>query len=484
MRESQDGQSRGGGASISEKRDSGLVRVRASRPHLLLRHHDRPEVYKLKNYVKEGGYEAQKRVLGRVSREKLTDWMAAAHLRGRGGAGQPVAKKWRRVADVPGQRYVIANGDESEPGTFKDKELMEENPHQLIEGVVLSAYAVQATKAIIYIRLEYELAQERVKAALIEAEKAGLIGTDILGTGVDVEIEIFVSGGAYICGEQTALIESIEGNLPIPRPKPPYPTVYGLWGRPTVVQNIETLMGVPLVISEGPKKFAAMGLPEAPGPKVFSMSGHVARPGNYELPMGATMRDLLDVAGGMKHGRFKAALTGGAASGFITAEHLDIPLSFDTLAAIGGEFGTGAIMVFDHHTCMVGATQSLMRFFRDESCGKCTPCRDGTQFMHQWLTNLEEGCGTQKEIDMLAHIVGLVPGTTCCALSDGACLPVRTGLEYFMDEFRYHVTHGTCPPGERHMHLPHDDVVGTFYGDHVDTLPIVQVTHGEPADDD
>jgi NADH-quinone oxidoreductase subunit F len=431
-------------------------------------------VWRLKNYFDLGGYAALHTVLGKVPPEELTEWLAVSKLRGRGGAGQPVAKKWRRVADVPGQRYVIANGDESEPGTFKDRELMEENPHQLLEGMVLAAYAVGATRAIVYVRLEYELAQQRVARAIEEAREAGVIGPDILGTGVEVEFELFISGGAYICGEQTALIETIEGKLPIPRPKPPYPTVNGLWGRPTVVQNIETLMAIPLVVTETPEGFAAIGAPTAPGPKVYSLSGHVSRPGNYEFPMGTPLSTLLDAAGGVLHGhRFKAALTGGAASGFITKDHLDVPLEFDAVKAIGGEFGTGAIMVFDHHTCMVSATQSLLRFFRDESCGKCTPCRDGTLLMHAWLADLEEGRGSLTEIANLERLAHSVPGTTCCALADGACLPVRTALTYFRDEFVHHVSHRTCPPGAHHVRLPYDAAAGTFHEVHTGHLPVI-----------
>ncbi|MDH5527738.1 MAG: SLBB domain-containing protein [Nitrospirota bacterium] len=437
----------------------------------LLRHLEHPNIHRLADYRKAGGYSTVQQVLGKVSREDLTEWLAVSNLRGRGGAGQPVAKKWRRVADVPGQRYVIANGDESEPGAFKDRELMECNPHQLIEGLILSAYAVKATRAIIYIRLEYELAQERVGRALKEAEDAGIIGGDVMGTGVEVEFEIFVSGGAYICGEQTALIESVEGKLPYPRPKPPYPTVYGLWGRPTVVQNIETLSAIPVVVGLGPENFAAIGSPLAPGPKVYSVSGHVSKPGNYELPMGTTLRQLIAVCGGISEGRrFKAALPGGAASGFLTEDHLDLPLDFESLKAMGGEFGTGTVMIFDQHTCMVGAAQSLLRFFHDESCGKCTPCREGTRFMFQWLTALETGHGSQADIDALARLSGAVPGTTCCALADGACLPVATGLMYFMDEFTYHAQHGTCPPGEEHIHLPHDDVQGAFHDERAPAL--------------
>jgi len=440
----------------------------------LLRHRACPEVWRLRNYFDVGGYRSLHQVLGRVLPAELTEWLAESKLRGRGGAGQPVAKKWRRVADVPGQRYVIANGDESEPGTFKDRELMEENPHQLLEGMVLTAYATGATRAIAYVRLEYERAQERVAHAIAEAREAGLIGPDILGTGVEVEFELFVSGGAYICGEQTALIETIEGKLPIPRPKPPYPTVSGLWGRPTVVQNIETLMAIPLVVSETPAGFAAIGAPTAPGPKVYSLSGHVARPGNYEFPMGTSLRALLEAAGGIPGGRrFKAALTGGAASGFITADDLDLPLEFDAVKAVGGEFGTGAIMVFDAGTCMVSAVQSLLRFFRDESCGKCTPCRDGTYLMHAWLTDLEEGRGGLREIENLERLATTVPGTTCCALADGACLPVRTALAHFRDEFVYHAEKGCCPPHVHHVRLPYDAETGTFHDDRAGHLPLI-----------
>ncbi|MFQ5507993.1 MAG: NADH-quinone oxidoreductase subunit F [Leptospirillia bacterium] len=462
-----------------------MIAKRPTKTHTLLRHRDYPGIHQLKNYMASGGYRTVGEVVERVSREDFTEQMAIAHVRGRGGAGQPIAKKWRRVADVEGVRYVIANGDESEPGTFKDKELMEENPHQLIEGMILTAWAVKATRAIIYVRLEYELAQERVAQAIADASAAGIIGPNVMGTGMELEFEMFVSGGAYICGEQTALIESIEGNLPIPRPKPPYPTVYGLWGRPTVVQNIETLMTIPVAVGMGAEAFAATGSPGSPGPKVFSLSGHVTCPGNYEFPMGTTLRELIDAAGGMAGGeRFKAALPGGAASAFLSVDHLDTPLDFDALGALGKEFGTGAIMVFDQHTCMVGATQSLMRFFRDESCGKCTPCRDGTRFMHQWLTRLEEGDGSMADVDALARLASQVPGTTCCALSDGACMPVASALSHFFDEFLYHIENGACPPGERHMHLPYDDVPGHFHDCQVDpwndpesgSLPLVMPT--------
>jgi NADH-quinone oxidoreductase subunit F len=443
-------------------------------PYRLLRHRDLPEVWRLRNYFDAGGYRSLHAVLGKVSPAEFTEWMAVSKLRGRGGAGQPVAKKWRRVANVPGQRYVIANGDESEPGTFKDKEMMEENPHQLLEGMVLAAHAVGATRAIVYVRLEYELAQERVAHAIGEAREAGLIGPDILGTGVEVEFELFVSGGAYICGEQTALIETIEGKLPIPRPKPPYPTVVGLWGRPTVVQNIETLMAIPLVVTETPEGFAAIGAASAPGPKVYSMSGHIARPGNYEFPMGTPLRTLIEAAGGIPGGhRFKAALTGGAASGFITRDHLDVPLEFDAIKRIGGEFGTGAVMIFDAATCMVSATESLLRFFRDESCGKCTPCRDGTYLMHAWLHDLEHGHGGMKEIENLERLSATISGTTCCALADGACLPVRTALTHFRDEFVHHAVHGACPPGVHHVRLPYDAETGTFHDARSGDLPMI-----------
>ena len=441
-----------------------MIQKQSTTTHRLLRNREHPGVYRIQSYFEVGGYQTLHQVLGKVSREDFTEWLAVSKLRGRGGAGQPVAKKGRRVADVPGQRYVIANGDESEPGTFKDKELMEENPHQLIEGVILAAYATQATKGYIYVRLEYELAQERVQQAIDEAREAGIIGPDVMGSGVACDIEMFVSGGAYICGEQTALIESMEGNLPVPRPKPPFPTVAGLWQRPTVVQNIETMMAIPLVVTETPEGFAAIGSENSPGPKVFSMSGHVARPGNYEVPMGTTLRELLELAGGVPNGAFKAALTGGAASAFVTKDHLDVPLDFDSLRAIGAEFGTGAIMVFDEHTCMVGATQSLLRFFRDESCGKCTPCREGTRHMHNWLEMLEDGQGSHRDIDNLGRLSRMIPGTTCCALADGACMPVESVLKHFREEFEYHIKHGHCPPGERHVHLPYDDVVGVFHG--------------------
>jgi len=452
-----------------------VIQKQTARAHKLLLHRDCPDVHNITKYFEVGGYQTLHQVLGKVSREEFTEWLAISKLRGRGGAGQPVAKKWRRVADVEGQRYVIANGDESEPGTFKDKELMEGNPHQLIEGIILSAYATKATKAYAYVRLEYELAQERVQQAIDEAREAGIIGTNIMGSGVDCDIEMFVSGGAYICGEQTALIESIEGNLPKPRPKPPFPTVSGLWGRPTVVQNIETMMAIPLVVTETPEGFAAIGAPAAPGPKVFSMSGHIAKPGNYEVPMGTTLRTLIQLAGGIPSGRFKAALTGGAASAFVNEEYLDTPLEFDALKGVGAEFGTGAIMVFDEHTCMVGASQSLLRFFRDESCGKCTPCREGTFHMHNALAMLEDGQGSQRNIDSLSRLSRMIPGTTCCALADGACLPVDSALKLFMDEFNYHIEHGHCPPGEHHMHLPYDDEVGVFHGGEAVGVPHEQV---------
>ncbi|MBI5136187.1 MAG: SLBB domain-containing protein [Nitrospirae bacterium] len=440
--------------------------------HKLLRHRDYPGIHQLPRYFEVGGYQTLHQVLGKVPRAEFIEWLAVSKLRGRGGAGQPVAKKWRRMADIPGQRYVIANGDESEPGTFKDRELMEENPHQLIEGVILAAYAVQATKAFIYVRLEYEEAQARVRRAIDDARAAGIVGTDIMGSGVECDIQMFVSGGAYICGEQTALIESIEGKLPIPRPKPPFPTVSGLWGRPTAVQNIETMMAIPLVVTETPEGFAAIGSRNSPGPKVFSMSGHIARPGNYEVPMGTTLRTLIQMAGGIPGGRFKAALTGGAASAFVTEAYLDTPLDFDSLRGVGAEFGTGAIMIFDEHTCMVGAAQSLLRFFRDESCGKCTPCREGTFHMHNWLAMIEDGQGTRRDTDNLARLSGMIPGTTCCALADGACMPVASALKHFMDEFTYHIEHGHCPPGERPVHLPYDDVEGVYHtGDTVGMPP-------------
>ena len=368
-------------------------------------------------------------------------------LRGRGGAGFPTGMKWGFIPqDNPKPKYLVVNADESEPGTCKDIPLMMASPHTLVEGVIISSYAIRANKAFIYIRGEVLHVVRRVQRAVQEAYDAGHLGTDIHGSGFDLDVVVHAGAGAYICGEETALLEGLEGRRGQPRLRPPFPAVAGLYASPTVINNVESIASVPSIIANGHQWFASMGTEKSKGYGIFSLSGHVTRPGQYEAPLGITLRTLLDLAGGVREGHeLKFWTPGGSSTPLLTAEHLDIPLDFEGVGAAGSMLGTRALQIFDETTCVVRATLRWTEFYKHESCGKCTPCREGTWWLVQTLTALEKGEGSESDLDLLLDQCDNILGRSFCALADGAVSPIMSSIKYFRDEYVAHLTQGGCP---------------------------------------
>jgi NADH-quinone oxidoreductase subunit F len=399
-------------------------------------------------YRNDGGFEALARALGEMSPSDVQQAVIDSGLRGRGGAGFPTGRKWSFVPrDLPGPRYLICNADEMEPGTYKDRVLLEQNPWLLIEGMALTCYALGVKHAFIFIRRGYEQAAATLRQGIAEARRAGLLGEHILGSGFSLELDVHQSAGRYICGEETALINALEGIRANPRAKPPFPAVKGLWGQPTVVNNVETLANIPAIIAQGPAWWKGLAAtPEAAGTKLFCMSGHVANTECFELPLGITLGEIIDgPCGGMRPGSsFKACIPGGASTPFLTHEHWAVAMDFDPAAKAGSRLGTGGIIVFDQSTCMVGATLNLIRFFARESCGWCTPCREGLPFVRHILERIENGNGEMDDIAILRdHVQQL--NSAFCALAPGAMGPVEGLLRLFEDEVREHITKGCCP---------------------------------------
>ncbi len=407
----------------------------------------------LSAYRSQGGYKALARAL-KLAPHEITKTVKEANLRGRGGAGFVTGTKWSFVPmgpDAPHPKYLVANADEMEPGTFKDRLLLECNPHLLIEGMIISAYAIGADVAWVFLRWEYHLAAARLRHAIGEAYAAGLLGHDILHSGFGLELHLHVSAGRYMCGEETGLLSALEGKRALPRAKPPYPQVSGLWGKPTIVQNVETLCCVPGIVRDGPAAFLALSKTEDGGSKLYGVSGKVKRPGLWELPMGTTAREILFVhAGGMREGlRLRGFLPGGASTDFLTEEHLDVPLDFAHPPQVGSRLGTGTLIVLDDHTCPVGMMHNLLHFFAQESCGFCTPCRDGLPWLTRLLAALERGEGRRGDLEILEqHTQLLGPGHTFCALAPGAMEPLQSALKFFRDDFEAHLTKRGCPYGE------------------------------------
>ncbi|RED30361.1 NADH dehydrogenase subunit F [Rhodopseudomonas thermotolerans] len=401
-----------------------------------------------------GGYAALSLALKRHSPEAIIAMVEAAGLRGRGGAGFPTANKWRFMRTGsekagPGARYLCVNGDETEPGSFKDRLLMEALPHQLIEGATIAAYAIGATEVIILVRDEYRAATAALSRAIAEAEASGLLGRDILGSGFDLTMRVHASAGRYIVGEETALIAAIEGERPVPRHRPPYPAVSGLWGRPTTVNNVETLSSVPSIIENGADWYRSLSFTDEGGTKLYGVSGCVERPQLIEAPMGSTARELLHRAGGIRNGRALLAFQpGGGATAFFEKAELDVPLDFTSTKKAGSSLGTGALIVLDDRACPVAAIGRHMRFYARESCGLCTPCRDGLPWVSKLLDTLEAGKGTRGDIEVLHQHVALSgpSGRSYCDLNTGALTPLRSGLERFGDIFTAHLQ-GFCPVG-------------------------------------
>ncbi len=405
----------------------------------------------LQGYEHSGGYQGLRKALRGMTPQSVQEEVKASGLRGRGGAGFPTGAKWSFTpmgADVPRPKYVIANADEMEPGTFKDRYLMEGNPHQLIDGLILAAYANQADVAFIFIRSEYKLAQERLARAIAEAYSAGYLGANILSSGYALEMYLHVSAGRYMCGEETGLLNALEGKRANPRAKPPYPQVSGLWGKPTIVNNVETLVNVPHIVEKGAAWFQGLSRTKDAGTKLYGASGKVKRPGLWELPMGTTIREILEEhAGGMSDGvRFRGVLPGGASTNFLVEQHLDVPMDYTEVEKAGSRLGTGTMIVLDDRTCPVGMTSNLIHFFAQESCGWCTPCWSGLNWATRILEAMEEGHGKPEDLEKLSFQTKFwSPGQTFCALAPGAAEPLESALKFFRDDFERHIREQHCP---------------------------------------
>ena len=403
---------------------------------VITEHWDDPELYTLGGYQRYGGYRALESAL-KQDPDALIGQIKDSGLRGRGGAGFPTGLKWSFVPQNDGKpHYLVVNADESEPGACKDIPIMIANPHALIEGAIITCYAIRAKHAFIYIRGEVPQALRRVANAVREARAAGFIGTNVLGSGFDVEIVVHAGAGAYICGEETALLDSLEGYRGQPRLKPPFPAVAGLYASPTVINNVETICNIPYIVDRGVDWFRQFGTEKSPGFKVFAVSGHVNRPGIFEAPLGITMRELLDYAGGVRDGRdVKFWLPGGSSVPMLIADHLDIPMTYEDMAAAGTMLGTGTPMIFDNTVSVVKAVTRWLEFYKHESCGKCTPCREGTYWITGVLEKFEHGHGTETEVDTLVNLCGQIAGRSFCALGDAAATPYPAALKYFREEF-------------------------------------------------
>lgn len=408
------------------------------------------EAVGLAAYEKAGGYQGLRRALRELSPAEVTEEVKRSGLRGRGGAGFPTGVKWGFVPmgdDAPPHKVLIANADEMEPGTFKDRVILEGDPHQLLEGLLLAAWAIQADETFIFLRWAYRVAARRLERAIAEAREAGYIGRNVLGSGWNVEMHLHVSAGRYMCGEETGLLNALEGKRATPRAKPPFPQISGLWGRPTIVQNVETLANVPHIVARGADWYGGLAAGPDSGTKLYGVSGKVRRPGLWELPIGATAREIVEErAGGMRDGlELRGFLPGGASTDFLTTDHLDLPLDFGACEEAGSRLGTGTLIVLDSGTCPVGMVANLERFFAQESCGWCTPCREGLPWVARILDAIERGEGREGDLDLLASHCGyLGPGNTFCALAPGAVEPLQSALRHFRGDFERHIAEGRC----------------------------------------
>lgn len=404
---------------------------------LLLRHRDIPDIHQIDVYRQHGGYEGLQKAVKEMTPQEVIDVVGASGLRGRGGAGFPTGVKWGFIPKGPGEKYVVINTDESETGTFKDRELSEKNPHQVIEGAIIAAYAIGAKTIYNYFRGEFMDAAYAMEEAIREAYAAGFLGQNILGSEFSCDFYCHYGAGAYICGEETALINSLQGELGQPWSRPPFPAVEGLYRKPTVVNNTETLANVPLILVNGAAWYTAMGTEKSPGVKIVCMSGHVEKPGNYEVEMGVTYRDLLEMAGGMRGGKkFKALLPSGGSGPVITEKALDAPMTYEGLTPFDSVMGSASVIVMDETTDMVWAALKMLHFFKHESCGKCTPCREGTFWMEKLLHRIYEGHGTMQDVHTLESVANQIGGRTLCALGDFAVNPVLSTIKHFPEEYR------------------------------------------------
>ncbi|MBN1678757.1 MAG: NADH-quinone oxidoreductase subunit NuoF [Anaerolineae bacterium] len=413
--------------------------------HILLRDLEIPDIWQFDTYTANGGYDGLKKAVHDLSPAETIQIVMDSNLRGRGGAGFSTGRKWSFIPKDAETTYVVVNADESEPGTFKDRQLLEKNPHQVIEGAMLAAYAIQAAAVYVYCRGEFWDLAHALEDRIEEARQANLVGDDILGTGWDCDVHVHLGAGAYICGEESALLNSLQGLLGQPRVRPPFPAQMGggLYYQPTVVNNVETLANVPWIIVNGADAYKKIGTPESPGTKIFCVSGHVAKPGNYEIPLGLTFRELIyDHAGGILNGkRLKAILPSGASGPVLKAtdEVLDAPLTYESVAALGSTLGSASFILMDEDTDMVWAAAKMIHFFKDESCGKCTPCREGTYWLDKIYARLLRGEGTAHDLEMLEKVPNQIAGVTLCALGDFAVNPVLATLEHFRDEYEQYI---------------------------------------------
>ena len=406
------------------------------------------ENWDLKGYEARGGYKQLRRILEeKVPPEQIIADLKASSLRGRGGAGFPTGLKWSFMPrQFPGQKYLVCNSDEGEPGTFKDRDILRYNPHALIEGMTIGAYAMGITVGYNYIHGEIFEVYRRFEEALEQAREAGLLGSNILGTGFSFQLHAHHGYGAYICGEETALLESLEGKKGQPRFKPPFPASYGLFGKPTTINNTETFSAVPFVLTVGPQAYLEMGKPNNGGTKIFSVSGDVEKPGNYEVPLGTPFATLLELAGGMRHGKkLKAVIPGGSSAPVLPGSvMMETDMDYDSIAKQKSMLGSGAVIVMDETRCMVRALLRLSYFYHEESCGQCTPCREGTGWLYRIVNRIEHGKGRKEDLDLLKSVADNISGRTICALGDAAAMPVQGMLRHYMDEFEYHVEHKRC----------------------------------------
>ena len=407
---------------------------------------DQADSFTIAGYKRNGGYTAVEKALA-MQPDEVIQLVKDSGLRGRGGAGFPTGNKWGFIPQGDNkEHYFVVNADESEPGTCKDTPLMMANPHVLIEGVIIGSYAIRANYAFIYIRGEVTHVVRRVQQAIEDAYKAGLLGKNILGKGFDLELVLHVGAGAYICGEETALLDSLEGFRGQPRLRPPFPAIAGLYAKPTVVNNVESVASVPAIVNNGVEWFTSMGTEKSKGFTLYSLSGHVNNPGQFEAPLGITLRQLLEISGGVRSGhKLKFWTPGGSSTPMFTDAHLDVPLDYEGVSKAGSMLGTKALQIFDETTCVVRAVLRWTEFYKHESCGKCTPCREGTWWLVQVLKDLESGKGTEGDLDKLLDLCDNIMGRSFCALADGAASPIISSLQYFRQEYLDHLSAGTCP---------------------------------------
>lgn len=417
---------------------------------------DGDRTWRLADYVQRGGYEALRKILTKpMTPDEVVAEVKLSGLRGRGGAGFPTGVKWGFMPkNYNGDKYVVCNSDEGEPGTFKDRDILRYNPHALIEGMIIGGYAMGAKAGYNYIHGEIWSVYERCEEAIEEARAAGYLGTNIMGSGFDFQLYNSHGYGAYICGEETALLESLEGKKGQPRFKPPFPASYGLYGKPTTINNTETFASVPYIIREGGQHFLEIGRPNNGGCKLFSVSGHVERPGNFEIPLGTPFAALLEMAGGMRDGKkLKAVIPGGSSAPVLPADIImNTDMDYDSISKAGSMLGSGAVIVMDETVCMVKALERLSYFYHEESCGQCTPCREGTGWLYRVIHRIEHGQGRPEDLDLLLNVSDNISGRTICALGDAAAMPVKSFVTHFRSEFEYHIQHKRCLVGSGAAH--------------------------------